>query len=166
MAKTALGGSPVNTAGDLPKPGDDAPDFTLTKKDLSDISLEDLAGKKAVLNIFPSIDTPVCSMSVRRFNSEIGKHENTVTLSISRDLPFAHARFCETEGIESAIPASEMRNTDFGDSYGVKIIDGPLAGLLARAVVVIDEKGKVVHSQLVPEIKEEPDYEQALNALK
>jgi thiol peroxidase len=166
MAQITLNGNPTQTSGKLPTPGYAAPDFSLTKKDLSDMSLRDVAGKRVVLNIFPSIDTPTCSASVRRFNAEIGGHENAVVLCISRDLPFAHARFCEAEGIENAIPLSEMRHRDFGEKYGLAILDGPLAGLLARAVLVLDESGKVIHSELVPEIGNEPDYEKALEALK
>jgi thiol peroxidase len=166
MAQITLNGNPTHTSGKLPTPGYAAPDFSLTKKDLSDMSLRDVAGKRVVLNIFPSIDTPTCSASVRRFNAEIGGHENAVVLCISRDLPFAHARFCEAEGIENAIPLSEMRHRDFGEKYGLAILDGPLAGLLTRAVLVLDESGKVIHSELVPEIGNEPDYEKALEALK
>ena len=166
MAQITFKGNPINTSGELPQTGAAAPDFVLTKTDLSDISLKDFAGKKIVLNIFPSVDTPVCSMSVRKFNSEIDKFDNAVAICASADLPFAHARFCGAEGIESAISVSEMRNKDFGDAYGVRIVDGPLAGLLARAVVVIDESGKVVYTQQVPEIAEEPDYDSALNILK
>ncbi len=166
MAQITLNGNPTHTSGKLPTPGYAAPDFSLTKKDLSDMSLRDVAGKRVVLNIFPSIDTPTCSASVRRFNAEIGGHENAVVLCISRDLPFAHARFCEAEGIENAIPLSEMRHRGFGEKYGLAILDGPLAGLLARAVLVLDESGKVIHSELVPEIGNEPDYEKALEALK
>ena len=165
MAQVTLQGNPVNTCGTLPKIGEKAPDFLLTKTDLSDVSLQDYAGKRIVLNIFPSIDTSVCAASVRRFNSEVDKMENTVCLCASRDMPFAHSRFCGAEGLDKVIAVSELRNNVLGDGYGVRIIDGPLAGLLARAVVVIDEKGKVLHSQLVPEITEEPDYEAALKVL-
>ena len=166
MAQITVKGEPVNTTGELPKNGEDAPDFTLTKTDLSDISLKDFTGKKIVLNIFPSIDTPVCAISVRRFNEEISKYENADVICASMDLPFAHARFCSAEGLEKVISASEMRNREFGDRYGVRMVDGPLAGLLARAVVVINEKGKVIYSQMVQEIADEPDYEKALNMLK
>ena len=166
MAQITFKGEPVNTTGELPKNGEDAPDFTLTKTDLSDISLKDFTGKKVVLNIFPSIDTSVCATSVRRFNEEISKYENADVICASMDLPFAHARFCGAEGLEKVISASEMRNREFGDRYGVRMVDGPLAGLLARAVVVINEKGKVIYSQMVQEIADEPDYEKALNMLK
>lgn len=165
MAKITLAGNPVETTGDLPQPGTVAPDFVLTKTDLSDMSLRDFSGRRVLLNIFPSVDTPVCSMSVRKFNAEIGRLDNTVVLSVSLDLPFAHARFCETEGLKDVIPASELRNRDFGDAYGVRMTTGPLAGLLARAIVIIDENGKVMYSRLVPEIKDEPDYGEALGIL-
>lgn len=165
MAQITLKGNPIHTVGDLPAVGTPAPDFKLTRTDLSDITLADVAGKKVVLNIFPSIDTPVCSVTVRRFNAEIEKHPDAVVLSVSRDLPFAHARFCTAEGLDNVIPAAVMRDADFGTRYGVGIVDGPLAGLLARAVVVLDGDGKVVHTQLVPEIGEEPDYAAALSAL-
>lgn len=166
MAEIKFKENPVHTCGELPAVGEMAPDFLLTRTDLSDISLKDLAGKKVVLNIFPSVDTPVCSMSVRKFNAEIGNFKNAAVLCVSMDLPFAHARFCETEGLKDVIPASEMRQRTFGDRYGVRMTDGPLAGLLARAVVVLDESGRVIHSQLVDEIASEPDYDKALAALK
>jgi thiol peroxidase len=165
MAQVTFQGTPVNTIGDLPAVGQTAPDFTLTKTDLSDISLGDYKGKKLVLNIFPSVDTPVCAASVRRFNDEAGKLENTEVLCISRDLPFALGRFCGAEGLESVTPASEMRSGHFGKDYGVRIIDSALAGLFARAIIILDEESKVVYTQLVPEIAEEPDYEAALAAL-
>lgn len=166
MAQITLNGNPIHTSGKLPTPGYAAPDFSLTKKDLSDMSLRDVAGKRVVLNIFTSIDTSTCAASVRRFNAEISGHENAVVLCISRDLPFAHARFCEAEGIENAIPLSEMRHRGFGEKYGLAILDGPLAGLLARAVLVLDESGKIIYSELVAEHRNEPDYEKALEALK
>ena len=166
MANITFKGDPVNIIGELPKIGGKAPDFLLTKTDLSDISLKDVSGKKVILNIFPSIDTPVCSISVTRFNEEIGKFDNAVVIGVSVDLPFAHARFCEAEGIKNVITASELRNREFGNSYGVRMIDGPLAGLLARAIVVIDENSKVIYTQLVREITEEPDYDNALSMLK
>ena len=165
MAQVTLKGNPIHTIGELPEIGEQAPDFILTKTDMSDISLKDFAGKKIVLNIFPSIDTPVCAMSVRKFNSEINKFGNAVAICASLDLPFAHQRFCGTEGLENVISVSELRNRDFGDRYGMRITDGPLKGLLARAVVVVDENGKVIYTQLVPEIAQEPDYEPALAAL-
>ena len=165
MAEITLRGNPINTSGDLPSLGEDAPDFVLTKTDLSDVSKKDFTGKKVVLNIFPSIDTPVCATSVRRFNEEATKLENTEVLCVSLDLPFAHNRFCGAEGLENVTAVSELRNRSFGDSYGVGVIDGPMAGLFGRAVVVLDEKGKVVYTELVPEIAQEPDYEKALAAL-
>lgn len=165
MAKLTIGGTPVKTIGSLPEVGTQAPDFLLTKTDLSDISLKNVAGKKVILNIFPSIDTPVCSMSVRRFNQEISKFSNAVVLCASLDLPFAHARFCGTEGLKEVISVSEMRSRKFGDDYGIRMVDGPLAGLLARAVVVIDETGKVIYSKIVEELKNEPNYEEVLSVL-
>jgi thiol peroxidase len=162
MAKTAFKGSPVPLSGELPQPGMAAPGFTLTRSDLSDVSLSEYAGKTVVLNIFPSIDTPVCAMSVRKFNAEISNAENAVVLCISADLPFAHARFCGAEGLDQVVSASTFRNPEFGDAYGVRITEGPLAGLMARAVVVIDGDGKVAYTQLVEEISQEPDYEKAL----
>jgi thioredoxin-dependent peroxiredoxin len=166
MAQITLKGNPVKTSGELPKVGDPAPDFVLTKTDLSDVSLKDFAGKTIVLNIFPSVDTAVCSMSVRKFNAQIDQYDNAAVLCVSLDLPFAHARFCGAEGLNQVISVSELRNRDFGNRYGVRIIDGPLAGLLARAVVIIDAKGNVIYTQLVPEIAEEPDYAAALAMLK
>lgn len=165
MAQVTFQGAPVNTIGDLPATGQAAPDFTLTTTDLSDVSLETYKGKKLVLNIFPSVDTPVCAASVRRFNDEAGKLENTEVLCVSRDLPFALGRFCGAEGLENVTSASEMRSEDFGKDYGVRIIDSALAGLFARAIIILDEEGQVVYTQLVPEIAEEPDYQAALAAL-
>ncbi|MCI5219717.1 MAG: thiol peroxidase [Candidatus Electrothrix sp. LOE2] len=165
MAQVTFQGTPVNTVGELPTAGQTAPDFTLTATDLSDISLGDYKGKKLVLNIFPSVDTPVCATSVRRFNDEAGKLDNTKVLCISRDLPFALGRFCGAEGLENVISASELRSDNFGRDYGVRIADSALAGLFARAIVVIDEAGKVIYTQLVPEIAEEPDYQKAIAAL-
>lgn len=165
MATVTLKGNPVNTNGNLPETGSLAPDFNLTKTDLSDFSLTDISGKRIVLNIFPSLDTDVCAASVRRFNSEAEKLENTVVICVSKDLPFAHKRFCTTEGLENVVSASELRDNTFGGNYGVRIIDGPLAGLFARAVVIIDESGKVIYNDLVPEITNEPDYEAAINTL-
>jgi len=166
MAQITLKGDPVHTIGELPKVGDKAPDFLLTKTDLSDISLKDVSGKKIILNIFLGVDTSVCSISLARFNEEIRKFDNAIVVGVSMDLPFAHARFCEAEGMENVITASELRNREFGSNYGVRMVDGPLAGLLARAIVVIDENSKVIYTQLVREISEEPDYDKALNMLK
>lgn len=166
MAKLNLKGNPINTIGELPAVGSQAPDFDLVKNDLSDIKLTDFTGKKVVLNIFPSLDTAVCAASVRRFNVEAAKMDNTVVVCVSKDLPFAHTRFCTTEGITNVISASEFRSNNFGKSYGVMLIDGPLRGLMARSVVVLDEAGKVIHTELVPDIVQEPDYESAINSLK
>ena len=165
MAEITFKGKPVHTSGELPEVGAQAPDFLLTKTDLSDMTLSDVKGKNVVLNIFLSVETATCAESVRRFNTEIGKYDNTEVLAISRDLPFAHARFNADEGIDNVISLSELRNLDFGGDYGVRILDGPMAGLLARALVVIDEKGKVLHTEMVPEIGDEPDYEAALQVL-
>jgi thiol peroxidase len=164
MAQVTFKGSPVQTVGNLPEVGNAAPDFTLVKRDLSEVSLADLAGKKLVLNIFPSIDTGVCAASVRVFNSKAAKLENTAVLCISVDLPFAHERFCGAEGIDHVDNASAFRS-DFGAAYGITLADSALAGLFARAVVVIDESGKVVYTELVPEIAQEPNYDAALAAL-
>ena len=165
MAEITLKGNKINTVGSLPAVGTSAPDFVLTKTDLSDLRLGDLSGKKVVLNIFPSLDTEVCAASVRRFNSEAQSMDNTVVVCASLDLPFAHGRFCTAEGLENVVSASELRERNFGNDYGVRIVDGPLAGLLSRAVVVLDEGGKVVYTEQVPEIVEEPNYEAALQAL-
>lgn len=165
MATVTLGGNQVNVKGNFPKVGDQAKEFTLVKSDLSELTLSSLKGKKVVLNIFPSLDTKVCAMSVRKFNDMASKMHNTVVLAISKDLPFAHARFCSTEGIENVIGLSAFRNASFGEDYGVAIADGPLAGLLARAVVILDEHGKVTYTELVPEITHEPNYEEALKKL-
>lgn len=163
MTKITLKGNPVNTLGSLPKAGSPAPEIQLTRTDLSDVTLEDFKGKKVVMNIFPSLDTSVCAASVRRFNAEAGKLHNTVVLCISRDLPFAHNRFCTVEGLKNVIPLSELRDDSFGKDYGVRITDGPMEGLLSRAVVVLNESGKVVYTEQVPEIAQEPDYEEAIS---
>lgn len=166
MAEFIFGGNPSRTIGDLPAPGEKAPDFLLTRTDFSDVSLSDLAGKTVVLNIFPSIDTPVCAASARRFNQEVEKLQDATVLCVSKDLPFAHARFCEAEGLESIVPAAELRNLDFGTTYGVRIAEGPLEGLFARAVIVIDSTGTIVHSRLVYDLSSEPDYDEALKFIK
>jgi thiol peroxidase len=165
MTKVSFKGTPFAIAGQLPAVGSSAPDFLLTKTDLSDVRLGDLKGKKVVLNVFPSLDTPVCATSVRTFNAKAGSHPEAVVLCVSKDLPFAHARFCAAEGLERVVPASELRSASFGEAYGVRITEGPFAGLFARAVIVLDEQGKVVYQQLVPEIAQEPDYERAIAAL-
>ncbi|MEI7896084.1 MAG: thiol peroxidase [bacterium] len=166
MATIALHGNPIHTIGSLPGTGTAAPDFLLTKTDLSDVSLSAFAGKQIVLNIFPSLDTAVCATSVRKFNAQAEKHPGTVVLCVSKDLPFAHARFCAAEGLANVVSASELRNGNFGNSYGVLITDGPLAGLFSRAVVILDEKGVVIYSEQVPDIVQEPDYDAALASLK
>ncbi|MBP7902001.1 MAG: thiol peroxidase [Spirochaetes bacterium] len=158
MAKITLKGNIINTLGNLPEIGSAAKDFLLTKTDLSDVSLKDFSGKRIVMNIFPSVDTGVCATSVRRFNAELDKMKNTVVLCISVDLPFAHQRFCGAEGLNNVISLSEMRIRKFGEDYGVRIIDGPLAGIFSRAVIVIDEAGKIIYTEQVPEIAQEPDY--------
>jgi thiol peroxidase len=163
MAQTALGGNPVNTVGDLPSVGS-SPSFTLTKGDLSEVTAADYAGKRVILNIFPSVDTPTCATSVRTFNQRASSLDNTVVLCVSADLPFAQGRFCGAEGLENVQTASSFRS-DFGQAFGVSLADGRLAGLLARAVVVLDDKGKVTYTQLVPEIANEPDYDAAIAAL-
>ena len=165
MASITLKGNAINTVGDLPAVGSAAPDFSLTNNDLADVSLKDFAGKKVVLNIFPSVDTPVCAASVRAFNADASKAENTAVLCISRDLPFAFKRFCGAEGIENVTTLSVLRDNAFGDDYNVKIVDGPLASLCSRAIVILDENGKVIYTEQVPEITQEPDYEKALAAL-
>ncbi len=165
MAQITFKGNPIHTSGELPAQGSAAPDFTLVKQDLSETVLSDYKGKRLVLNIFPSIDTGVCAISVRKFNEKAAVLKNTVVLCVSLDLPFAQSRFCGAEGIKNVVTASAFRSA-FGDHYGVTIADGPLAGLLSRAVVVIDEKGKVIYTEQVPEIAQEPNYDSALAALK
>lgn len=166
MATVTLGGNPVNVAGNLPPVGAQAPDFHLVGKDLKDVSLKDFQGKRKVLNIVPSLDTPTCQRSTRRFNEEASKLDDTVVLVISADLPFAQARFCGAEGLDNVVTLSTMRGENFKRDYGVQITDSPLAGVTARAVVVLDENDKVIHSELVPEIKQEPNYDAALAALR
>lgn len=164
MANTAFKGNPVHLSGNLPTAGEKAPAFTVVGTDLADVNLSDLVGKRVVLNIFPSVDTGVCAASVRRFNELAEDFDNTIVLNVSRDLPFALDRFCGAEGIENARAASDFRH-GFGESYGVIQQDGPLAGLLARAVVVVDSDGTVAYTELVDEITEEPEYEAAVAAL-
>ncbi|MFJ2864445.1 thiol peroxidase [Kitasatospora sp. NPDC087314] len=165
MAQVTLKGNPVQVGGALPQPGSQAPAFTLVGEGLADTSLKDFAGKRKILNIFPSIDTPTCATSVRTFNAKAGSLDNTVVLCISADLPFAQARFCGAEGLENVRVLSTLRGRDFHESYGVALTDGPLAGLTARAVVVLDENDTVLHTELVAEIADEPDYDAALAAL-
>ncbi|MDO5743246.1 MAG: thiol peroxidase [Micrococcaceae bacterium] len=164
MAITAFQGTPVQTVGELPAVGETAPDFTFTGIDLGEVSSSELRGKRVVLNIFPSVDTGVCAASVRRFNELAAGLDDTAVICASADLPFALGRFCGAEGIENVVPASAFRS-DFGTQYGLTQADGPLRGLLARAVVVLDENGVVLHHQVVPEITTEPDYDAALAAL-
>ena len=166
MATVTLKGNPIDVAGSFPQKGQKAPAFKLVAKDLKDVSLADYAGKRKVLNIVPSLDTAVCATSTRKFNESAGKLPNTVVLVISADLPFASKRFCTTEGLANVVPLSLMRDKSFAKDYGVLIQDGPLAGICARAVVVIDESDKVVYTQLVPEIGQEPDYDHAIMAVK
>ncbi len=160
-----LGGNAIEISGSFPQMGDRAPSFSLVGKDLAEVSLASLAGKRKILNIFPSVDTPTCATSVRQFNQKANDQPNTVVLCISADLPFAQSRFCGAEGLSNVVTLSTMRGRGFLDAYGVAIKTGPLAGVAARAVVVLDENDKVVHSQLVAEIKNEPDYAAALAAL-
>lgn len=164
MAKITLQGNAVNTVGDLPAVGSTAPDFTLTKTDLSDLKLSDLAGETVVLNIFPSVDTPTCAASVRTFNEALSTLDGVEVVCISADLPFAMQRFCGAEGLERVTSGSVFRNEDFGKKYGVTIADSPLKGLMARSVVVIKD-GKVVYTELVSETADEPDYDAALKAV-
>lgn len=158
-------GNACHTAGNLPAVGSKAPDFTLTGADLNEISLSTYPGKKVVLNIFPSLDTAVCAMSVRKFNEKAAEKKGSVVLCVSMDLPFAAKRFCSLENINDVYPASAFRSPEFVKEYGVEIVDGPLKGLLARAVIIIDETGKVIYRDLVEEITNEPDYEAALKML-
>jgi thiol peroxidase len=167
MAKVTLrDNSQINTNGELPKVGGQAPDFRLTNADLKDVSLADFKGKRKLLNIFPSIDTPTCAMSTRKFNQSAAQHPNTVMLMVSADLPFAHKRFCGAENTNEVQTLSMMRDRHFAKDYGVLFVDGPLAGITARAIVVLDENDKVLHTELVPVISQEPNYEAALAALK
>lgn len=166
MSTVTMGGNPVNVAGNFPQKGQAAPDFKLVGKDLKDVSLADFAGKRKVLNIVPSLDTAVCATSARKFNEKAAGLANTIVATISADLPFAMGRFCTAEGIQNVIPLSVMRGREFLNNYGVELTSGPLAGVAARAVVVLDENNKVLHSELVSEIRNEPNYDAALAALK
>jgi len=165
MAKITLKGNPVNTSGTLPSVGSKAPGFTLVKSDLTQLSLDELKGKKLLLNIFPSLGTSVCATALRKFNQLAADRENTVVLAISKDLPFAHSSFCTTEGIKNVITLSGFRDSAFGKAYGVDLLDGIFAGLYARSVVVTDEKGVVKYTELVSDIANEPDYDKAIAAL-
>jgi thiol peroxidase len=166
MANVTLGGNPIAVNGSFPRKGDAAPDFTLTGKDLKEVALKDFAGKKKVLNIVPSLDTPVCQTSTKKFNEKAARMSDTVVLVISGDLPFAMGRFCTTENITNVTPLSTFRNRDFHGRWGVDMADGPLKGLTARGVVVLDADNRVLHAELVPEIKQEPNYDAALDSLK
>jgi len=165
MAKITLKGNAINTIGELPAVGSKLKDFKLVKGDLSRVTLKDFEGKKLVLNIFPSVDTGTCAASVRKFNQEAAALENTLVLNVSRDLPFAQNRFCGAEGIDNAITLSDFEDGSFGKSYGLTIVDGPLANLDSRAVIVANEKGEVVYTEQVAETVDEPNYEAALKAL-
>ena len=165
MATITLKGNPIETSGSLPAIDAPAPAFNLTRTDLSSCTQDDFSGKTIVLNIFPSVDTSVCAASVRRFNAEAILQKDTVVLCISADLPFAHKRFCEADGLDNVIPLSVFRSPSFGLDYGVTITTGPLAGLLARAIVIINPDGKVIYTEQVPEIGQEPDYHKALSVL-
>jgi thiol peroxidase len=166
MSTIALKGKSVHTVGELPKVGTSAPDFLLTKADLGDVRLSDFAGNTLILNIVPSLDTGVCAASARTFNAKLKALSDVIVLTISRDLPFAQARFCQAEHIDAVVTLSELRGRDFGKDYGVEMVDGPLAGLLSRAIVVIAKDGTVRYTEQVPEITQEPDYEKALRAAR
>jgi thiol peroxidase len=166
MTQVTLGGNPINVEGSFPAVGQQGSDFSLVNSKLAEVSLADFAGKRKVLNIVPSLDTPTCATSTRKFNQAAGALKDTVVLVISGDLPFAAARFCTTEGLENVVSLSTFRGREFARSYGVDITSGPLAGLTARAVVVLDADNKVVHAELVTEIKNEPNYDAALAAVK
>lgn len=165
MAQLTFKGNPIHTSGDLPAVGQPAPDFKLVANDLKDLTLADFAGKKKLLNIVPSLDTSVCALSTRKFNDHAKAHPDTVILVISADLPFAQKRFCGNEGLSNVVTLSMMRSRKFAKDYGVLLEDGPLAGLTARAIVVLDENNLIRYSELIPEIAQEPDYNAALAAL-
>ena len=165
MAQTKLGENTVSTIGDLPAVGSSAPNFTLVDNTLKDVSLSDFTGKKVVLNIFPSIDTGVCATSVREFNKLATALNNTVVISISKDLPFAFKRFCGAEGIDKVVTLSDFRNSGFSKNYGMEMIDGGMKGFFARSIVVVDEKGNIKHTEVVPSVGQEPNYDAALKAL-
>ncbi|RMG27620.1 MAG: thiol peroxidase [Gammaproteobacteria bacterium] len=165
MAEITLQGNPIHTNGELPPVGSTAPDFRLVDAELNDRTLADYRGKRKLLNIVPSLDTPVCATSTKKFNEAVAGRDDVVVLIVSADLPFAQSRFCTAEGLENVIPLSMMRDRNFAKDYGVLITDGPLAGITARAVVVLDENDRVVYTQLVPEIAQEPDYDAAIKAL-
>lgn len=166
MTQITLKGNPIQTSGTLPAVNTKAPDFKLTKIDLTDVSLSDFSGKRIVLNIFPSVDTPVCAISVRKFNEQVAQLDNTVVICVSRDLPFALKRFCGAEGIESVVATSTFRDEKFGNNFGLTITSGALAGLYSRCVVVINESGQIIYTEQVPEIAQEPNYEAVAKILK
>ena len=166
MATVTLGGEPIAIGGNFPRPGDSAHSFMLVDKELKDVSLSSFWGRRKILNIVPSLDTPVCQASARKFNEAVSSIPNTIVLVISADLPFAQNRFCGTEGLKNVVTLSTMRGRDFNKDYGVMIMDPPLSGLTARAVIILDENDRVVYSELVPEIKQEPNYEAALAAAR
>ena len=165
MAQTLFKGNPVNTAGELPAVGSAAPDFKVVGTDLSTVSLSDFAGKKIVINAFPSVDTGVCALQLKAFNEKMASRDDVALLFVSLDLPFAYGRFCGAEGVENAITTSDFRSHSFADAYGLKLVDGPLEGLLTRAVIVLDESHKVTYTELVSEITHEPNYDAAMAAL-
>ncbi|MFC6269010.1 thiol peroxidase [Frigoriflavimonas asaccharolytica] len=165
MANITLGGNAINTIGNLPEVGSEAMDFNLVDKNLTEKTMQDFAGKKKILNIFPSIDTGVCAASARAFNEKVGNEENTVVINVSKDLPFALERFCAAEGLDYVTNLSDFRGS-FGQDFGVEITDSGFKGLLSRAVIVLDENNKILYTEQVPEIGQEPNYENALNALK
>ena len=166
MANITLKGNPCNTSGDLPSVGSSAPDFTLVAGDLSEKTLADFSGKNVIISIVPSLDTPVCATSTLTFNKSAGELGDTVVINVSKDLPFAQKRFCESNNVEHIVNLSAFRCDQFGKDYGIAIVDGPLQGLLGRAIVALDGEGKVMYTELVPEIAQEPDYEAALAAVK
>jgi thiol peroxidase len=165
MANITLGGNPIETIGELPKVGEQAKDFKLIKADMSPLTLEDLKGKRVILNIFPSVDTGTCATSTRKFNAEASKLQNTQVVCVSRDLPFAFKRFCGAEGIDDLITASDFVSGQFGKDYSLEMKSGPLTNLHSRAVIVLDEAGKIIYTEQVPEIVDEPNYEAALAVL-
>lgn len=166
MATITLKGNPIHTNGELPKVGSKAPYFVLTNSELEDVTLGDFSGKRKLINIFPSLDTSVCALSTKKFNAEAANLKNVAFLMVSADLPFAMGRFCQLEGLTNVVPLAMMRSRAFADDYGVLLVDGPLAGITARAVVVLDEKDKVLYTELVPELAQEPNYEAALKVLQ
>jgi len=166
MATITLKGNPIHTNGDLPKVGGKAPNFSLTSGELKDVTLGDFSGKRKLINIFPSLDTSVCALSTKKFNAEAANLKNVAFLMVSADLPFAMGRFCQLEGLTNVVPLAMMRSRAFAEDYGVLLVDGPLAGITARAVVVLDEKDKVLYTELVPEIAQEPNYAAALKVLQ